>query len=283
MNLLRRHACLSAVVPWLGMAVAPAKATVPAVMLAQDASGLPDPAGFLVSEKLDGVRALWDGRHLRFRSGGLIAAPAWFTAVLPPVALDGELWAGRGGFERASGTARRAAPDDAAWRALRYMVFDRPGQPQPFAQRAASLRALADAMAVPFVQAVAQHTLPDAAALSRRLDAVVRAGGEGLMLHRAAAHWQRGRSGDLLKLKPWSDAEAEVIGHLPGRGRHAGRLGALRVRLADGRELRLGTGFSDAERESPPPPGTRVSFRHRGHTEDGLPRFASYWRVRGDD
>lgn len=286
MNLLRRHLGLCAATLLLptAPATAAASAAPPAAMLAQDAPPGLAPTGWLVSEKLDGVRALWDGRQLRFRSGGLVMAPAWFTSALPPVALDGELWAGRGGFEQAVGTVRRATPDDAAWRSLRYMVFDLPGDPRPFAERARALATLAEALRQPFVEAVPQAELPDAAALQRRLDAVLRQGGEGLMLHRASARWMPGRSASLLKLKPWADAEGVVVGHLPGRGRHEGRLGALRLRLVEGpgqgREFRLGTGFSDAERQSPPPLGSVVSFRHQGHTDDGLPRFASFWRVR---
>lgn len=286
MNLLRRHFALCAAALVLPGTAARASAP-PAVMLAQDAPPGLDPTGWLVSEKLDGVRALWDGRQLRFRSGGLVRAPSWFTAALPPVALDGELWAGRGGFEQAVGTVRRAVPDDAAWRSLRYKLFDLPGDPRPFAERAAALAALASSLRQPFVQAVAQRILPDAAALARELAALEAAGGEGLVLHRARARWIAGRSADLLKLKPWADAEGVVIAYLPGRGRHEGRLGALRLRLLDGpaqgREFRLGTGFSDAERNSPPPLGTVVSFRHQGHTDDGLPRFAHYWRVRQVD
>ncbi len=283
MNLLRRHLGLCAAALLLPAANARALAP-PALMLAQDAPPGLDPTGWLVSEKLDGVRALWDGRQLRFRSGGLVMAPAWCSDALPPVVLDGELWAGRGGFEQAVGTVRRATPDDAAWRSLRYQLFDLPGDPRPFAERAAALAALVSSLRRPFVQAVAQRSLPDAAALARELAAVEAAGGEGLMLHRAHARWVPGRSADLLKLKPWADAEGVVIAHLPGRGRHEGRLGALRLRLLDGpgqgREFRLGTGFSDAERTSPPPLGTVVSFRHQGRTDDGLPRFARYWRVR---
>jgi DNA ligase-1 len=283
MNLQRRHFCLAAATALTGLAIDSQAAPPPLMQAREAAAGAIDPTGFLVSEKLDGVRAHWDGRQLRFRGGGLIAAPAWFTAALPPQPLDGELWAGRGGFEQASGTSRRAAPDDAAWRALRYGLFDLPGDPRPFAERAQALAGLAARLQRPFVHAVAQQTLPDAAALARRLDEVLRAGGEGLMLHRAAAHWQPGRSADLLKLKPQADAEAVVLGHLPGRGRHEGRMGALRVQLPDGREFRLGTGFTDAEREAPPPVGTRVSFRYQGLTDDGLPRFARYWRVREAD
>jgi DNA ligase 1 len=283
MNLLRRRFCLGLAASGLPFTAPAWAAPPPALMRGGEAPEGLDPRGFLVSEKLDGVRAYWDGAQLRFRSGGLIAAPAWFTAALPPQRLDGELWAGRGGFEQASGTTRRARPDDAAWRGLRYALFDLPADPRPFAERARAMAALAASIDRPFVEAVPQETLPDAAALARRLAEVLRGGGEGLMLHRAAAHWQPGRSADLLKLKPFADAEAVVIGHLPGRGRHEGRLGALRVRLDDGRELRLGTGFSDAERAAPPPVGTRVSFTHRGFTDDGLPRFASFWRVRGEE
>ncbi|MCZ8112480.1 MAG: DNA ligase [Betaproteobacteria bacterium] len=283
MPLLRRHAILSLAALGLAPGLGARAASPLAPMLAQDAPPDIDPAGYLVSEKLDGVRALWDGTRLRFRSGTDIMAPAWFTAALPARPLDGELWLGRGGFEATVGTVRRATPDDAAWRGLRYALFDLPGDPRPFAQRAEALAALAASIRQPFVQAVAQRSLADAAALARELDAVVRSGGEGLMLHRAAATWRTGRSADLLKLKPWTDAEGVVVAHLPGRGRHEGRLGALRVRLPDGRSFRLGTGFSDAERASPPPVGSRVSFRHQGRTDDGLPRFASFWRVRGDE
>ncbi len=279
MNLLRRHLGLCAATLLLPTTRARALAP-PAAMLAQDAPRDIDPAGWLASEKLDGVRARWDGQQLRFRSGGLVMAPRWFTAALPPVALDGELWAGRRAFEQAVGTVRRATPDDAAWRSLRYALFDLPGDPRPFGERAQALARLAATLRQPFIDAVPQAALPDAAALSRRLEAVLRQGGEGLMLHRASARWRPGRSADLLKLKPWGDAEGVVVGHLPGRGRHEGRLGALRLRLADGQEFRLGTGFSDAERASPPPLGSVVSFRHQGHTDDGLPRFAHYWRVR---
>jgi DNA ligase-1 len=108
----------------------------------------------------------------------------------------------------------------------------------------------------------------------------VRDGGEGLMLHRADAPYITGRSDVLMKFKLWHDAEATVIAHLPGKGRHAGRLGALRVRAPDGREFSLGTGFSDAQRRDPPALGTVVSYRYRELTAKGMPRFASFWRVR---
>jgi DNA ligase-1 len=266
----------------LPMAVhAAARGGSPGVMLAIEAPAGIDPAGWLVSEKLDGVRALWNGRSLYFRSGLPIAAPAWFLDALPKgVMLDGELWIGRGRFEALSGAVRKAVPIDAEWRALSYQLFDLPGAPGPFSERASQLQALARQAGSPLLAAIPQQPLPDRAALQRRLDDVLRAGGEGLMLQRAEAPWRPGRSDQLLKLKPLHDAEATVIGHTAGQGRHAGRLGALRVRTDDGAEFLIGTGFSDAERERPPPLGSVVTFTHRGHTEGGVPRFASFLRVR---
>jgi DNA ligase 1 len=259
-----------------------AAASAAAPMLARNAPTGMDPRGWLVSEKLDGVRALWDGQRLRFRSGRDIAAPAWFTRDLPPHALDGELWLGRGRFQALSGTVRRLQPDEAAWRELRYALFDRPEPGVPFARRAARLAATVAQARLPHLLAVPQLALTDAAALQRKLDAVLRVGGEGLMLHRADALWMPGRSDALRKLKAQQDAEAVVVGHEPGQGRHLGRLGALRVQLEDGRILRLGAGFSDAERDRPPAIGQTVTFTFRGLTDSGLPRFASYLRLRDE-
>ena len=274
-----RRTCLTALAA-LGLPGLTRASTTNA-MLASDAVPRMDPRGWLVSEKLDGVRALWDGQRLRFRSGRGIVAPAWFTRQLPARPLDGELWLARGRFQALSGIARRHQPDDAAWQGLRYALFDLPESGVPFARRAARLAQVVAQAGLPHLMAVPQRELADPAALQRELDAVLRGGGEGLMLHRADALWTPGRSDALLKLKPLQDAEAMVVGHEPGQGKHLGRLGALRVRLADGRELRLGSGFSDAEREQPPAVGTRVTFTYRGLTDSGLPRFASYLRVRG--
>jgi DNA ligase-1 len=255
-------------------------AELPAILLANVYSGQVDVSRYLVSEKLDGVRALWDGEVLRFRSGRTINAPAWFVAGLPKQPLDGELWIGRGQFERVSGIVRQQVPDDAAWREVRYMIFELPGAPGSFAERAGQIRQLVGQTNVPWLFEIRQFFVPDRSILKKRLDEVVKAGGEGLMLHLAEAPYVTGRSDVLLKLKPWQDAEAEVIGQQPGKGRHAGRLGALRVRTPDGREFMLGTGFSDAQRQLPPAIGTTVTYRYRDLTASGLPRFASFLRIR---
>lgn len=260
---------------WAG----PARAAAPALLLAREWTPGDDPSGWLVSEKLDGVRALWDGQRLRFRSGRVVAAPEAWLAALPAVPLDGELWLGRGRFDELSGLARRSQPDAAAWAQVQYQVFELPGAAGPFGQRAQALQALVQRQVQPRLQAVAQQPVGSAAQLQQRLDAVVRQGGEGLMLHRADAAYTTGRSDVLRKFKPLHDAEAVVLAHQPGQGRLAGQMGALQVRTADGRVFDIGTGFDDATRAHPPAVGQRITFTHRGFTSQGLPRFASYLRV----
>jgi DNA ligase-1 len=277
---IHRRAWLVAALGLAAWQGAPALAAMPGIPLALDAPDNLQPAGYLVSEKYDGVRALWDGRQLRFRSGLPVPTPASFLRRLPPVPLDGELWLGRGQFEALSGLVRRLDAADSDWRDIRYMVFDMPWAEGGFARRHALLQALLLRQGDAGLEAVAQATVPDRAALLQRLDAVVRAGGEGLVLRRADAPYAAGRSAAMLKLKPLQDAEAVVLAHLPGRGRHAGRLGALQVRTDSGHVFAIGTGFSDAERDAPPAPGQRITFHHRGLTEAGVPRFASFLRVR---
>lgn len=254
----------------------------PAVTLANIYTAGRDPSGYYVSEKLDGVRGYWDGHHLLTRGGTEVHAPVWFTQGWPDYPLDGELWAGRGRFEVAAATVRSDIPDDAAWRGMRYMLFDLPAHPGPFRARVVALQAVVYGIDQPWVQMIPQVPATTAQALISRLHEVVRQGGEGVVLHRADAPYTAGRSDDLLKFKPYLDAEARVIAPIPGNGKYAGMMGALLVETEDGRRFKLGSGFSDRERSSPPSPGTWVTYRYRDLTSRGLPRFATYLRVRAD-
>lgn len=255
-------------------------AAPPPLLLADTYRQQVDVADYLVSEKLDGVRAYWDGKQLISRGGNVVKAPAWFVAALPARRLDGELWLGRGRFEEMSGIARREVADDADWKQVRYMLFELPETDGSFAQRADRLTEIAAQANVPWLQAVEQFRVADHRALMKRLAEVVKAGGEGLMMHRADARYETGRRDSLLKVKTWQDAEATVVAHLPGKGRFAGMLGALRVRADDGREFSIGTGFNEAQRRNPPPVGKIVTYRYRELTARGMPRFASFWRIR---
>ena len=279
---MHRRNCLAL----LALAAFPAlpalAADAPALLLAQVyRPGLPL-EDYWVSEKYDGVRGFWDGRTLRTRGGETVQAPAWFTAGWPEVPMDGELWAGRGRFSHAQSTTRQQQPGDVAWRQIRFMVFDLPGDKGTFDQRLPALNALVESLGQPWVQAVPQRRVANDAALQALLHRTVRAGGEGLMLHRGASLYRAGRSDDLIKVKTHEDTEARVVAHLPGKGRHAGRLGALLVETPSGQRFRLGAGFSDADRERPPPVGSWVTYRFRGTHDGGLPRFASFVRERED-
>jgi DNA ligase 1 len=248
------------------------------VLLAHNAPKGIDPAGYLVSEKLDGVRALWDGKQLRFRSGRTVAAPAWFTAKLPSEPLDGELWLARGQFDALSGMVRKDRPSDADWQQINYMLFELPAGSGTFEERAEQLQTIVRTTAWPQLQAVAQLKVANHAALQAKLKAIHAAGGEGLVLHLASAAVTTGRSDVLLKLKAVQDAEAVVTGHVPGKGKYQGMLGALEVETAEGQRFKLGTGLRDAQRHHPPVIGSTVTYSYRDVTPSGKPRFAAFLR-----
>jgi len=237
-------------------------------------------SAYWVSEKLDGVRGYWDGTALWTRGGTRIAVPASFTAGWPRVPLDGELWAGRGRFALASSIVRRSDADEQAWQALRFCIFDLPAEPGPFDARLTKLRALFAQGLPTTLMLVEQFRVATPAALRARRDAIVAQGGEGLMLHRGDALYRTGRSGDLLKYKPYDDAEAVVVGYVPGRGKYEGMVGALEVERTDGLRFRIGSGLSDELRRKPPPLGSLITYRYQGETAQGLPRFARFVRVR---
>ena len=237
---------------------------------------------FLVSEKLDGVRARWDGRSLWTRGGARIAAPAAFTRGWPTDPMDGELWIARGRFDEVSATVRRVRADPQAWRRVRFMAFDLPANPRPFAERVVRMRVLIAGADNPQLAMIPQRRFGTAAEVDAELARVVAGGGEGLMPHRRNALYRAGRSEDLLKYKPHQDAEAQVVAHLPGKGKYQGMMGALQVRTPEGRRFRIGTGFTDAQRAAPPPLGAWVTYRYTGLTSTGLPRFARFVRLRDD-
>lgn len=237
-------------------------------------------ADYWLSEKLDGVRAYWDGSQLWSRGGHVYAAPDWFTEQFPAQPLDGELWNGRGRFAELSGVVRKAQPVAREWREVQFHVFDLPVPDVPFDERYRDLAAIVEASESPYMVLVEQYPIESHRELMSELKRVVAAGGEGLMLKRKASRYLAGRSDDLLKVKTHADAEATVVAVLPGKGKYLGMMGALEVRLEDGREFRIGTGFTDEDRLHPPKPGTIITFRYRGLTVTGLPRFASFLRVR---
>lgn len=259
-------------------AKADAAANAPPLLLAETWSPAADPAGWWVSEKLDGVRAYWDGKTFTSRLGNPFHAPDWFTEGLPDSPLDGELWIGRKQFQRTVAVVRRQDKPD-IWNEVRFVVFDAPDAPGPFEARLEHLKT-AVLPAAKFASVLDHVLCRGVDHLKSELARVEALGGEGLMLRKPGSNYEAGRSSTLLKVKSFQDAEAVVIGHEPGKGRHKGRLGAVLVRLADGTTFAVGSGFTDAERESPPEVGAVVTFRYQELSDGGVPRFPTYVGVR---
>lgn len=264
-----------------GSSSAASSGVAPKVLLAQRWDSVQDVRGWWISEKLDGVRAYWDGERFISRQGNVYWAPAWFIEGLPAEPLDGELWVGRKRFQQTVSIVRRQDESD-QWKDVRYLVFDAPDCEGAFEARVEHLEQLFTDNAPPYALLVAQQRCRDLDHLREELARVEGLGGEGLMLRQPGSRYVAGRSTTLLKVKSFHDAEARVVDHLPGTGKHSGRLGALRVELPDGTLFSVGTGFSDAEREDPPAIGSLITFRYQELTDGGVPRFPSFVGARHD-
>ncbi|MCK6591983.1 MAG: DNA ligase [Polyangiaceae bacterium] len=273
-------------------ASAPAKATSssskakadqdgPPILLANPWDNDQDLTGWWMSEKLDGVRAYWDGKAFLSRLGNRYYAPDWFTKNLPDFPLDGELWGGRKKFQRTVSIVRRQDQSD-LWKEIAFLVFDAPARDEPFEDRLELCRRALDERRPDYAKFHEHQACKGLGHLREELARVEALGGEGLMLRKPGSRYEVGRSSTLLKVKSFFDAEALVVDHLPGTGKHEGRLGALLTELADGTRFSIGTGFSDKERKSPPKLGSVVTFRYQELSDGGVPRFPSYVGVRDD-
>jgi DNA ligase-1 len=252
--------------------------TAPPLLLAHSWTNDVDLAGWWMSEKLDGVRAYWDGKQFISRQGNLFHAPDWFIEHLPSTPLDGELWLDRKAFQRTVSIVRRQDKSD-HWREISFLVFDAPQAGGAFEDRVKFLRDCLAKCKGKNVKLHSHELCRDVDHLRTELARVEALGGEGLMLREPGSKYESGRSTTLLKVKSFHDAEARVLEHLPGEGRHKGRLGALFVQLADGTKFSVGTGFSDAQRASPPAVGSTITFRYQELTDRGVPRFPSFVRA----
>jgi DNA ligase-1 len=160
------------------------------------------------------------------------------------------------------------------------------------------------------IRPVEQVQLPFSSAAAEdmvfeELDYLTSEGAEGIMLRHPDSVWSPHRSHQLVKLKKLLDAEAVVTGYTAGRkttlgSKLLGKMGAL-VTEYSGKRLEL-SGFTDAERsfedgdasrwamahpgeevpetvENPHfPRGSKVTFRYRELSKDGIPIEARYWR-----
>lgn len=241
-----------------------------------------DPTGWWISEKYDGLRCCWDHEHRSFqsRTGNTFAVPKAFTAKLPELPLDGELWIARGEFDRTSSIVRSAG--DKGWADVTFMLFDIPmREAGSFEERHEVLLHLASLGLGSQVRVVTQTKCTGRSMLETMMDRVVENGGEGLMLRKPGSLYEHRRSTTLLKYKRKLDGEAVVIGHQPGEGHCSGTMGALHCALPNGIKFKVGTGFSEKDRKNPPPIGCTITFQYTGLTKTGKPRGpAVFVRIR---
>ena len=258
-----------------------AEETSPKPMLAHKWEPGMNVSGWLMSEKFDGVRAYWDGKWLSSRSGLIFHSPLWFTEGFPSFALDGELWVGRGRFSDTLSIVRKKKPHE-DWANIRYMIFDTPETSGGFEQRMRVAQEWFKRHPSLFAVVIEQETCRDEKHLQQRLKEIESLNGEGIILRKPDSSYVNRRSNAMLKVKSFSESEAVVVEHIPGSGRNKGRLGSVLVELSNGKRFAIGSGFSDYNRNNPPPIGSLITFKHYGFTESGIPRFASFKAVRAD-
>ncbi len=233
-------------------------------------------AGWLASEKLDGVRGYWNGSHLLSRQGNRFPAPSSFVADFPDFALDGELYIGRHRFAQTSGKVRSGED----WSDIKYHVFDVPNAQGGLLERLEVLEKWLLEHPNPHIVVVKQtpvKSIDEAQIMRTEIDKL---GGEGIILREPNAPYLPTRTETMLKLKTFFDAECVVRQHIEGKGKFLGKLGAVVCELSDGSMIKIGSGFSNLERENPPPIGSTITYRYNGFTKNGKPRFARFWRIR---
>lgn len=253
--------------------------TAPAIQLATKYNLKYNINQYWISEKLDGIRGYWNGRELLTKNGNKLNAPVWFTSKWPNQTIEGELWAGRNTFEQVASCVKKKKSDD-CWNKIRFMIFDLPQNKEKFSIRINKIKQLVKQVNSTYFQVIKQFKLPTINALNEKLKSIVQQKGEGLMLHYQNAYYTAGRSHNIMKLKPYQDAEGIVIKHFKGKGKYQNMLGAIQIKTKKGITFKIGSGFSDKEREFPPPLGSTVTFKYIGKTQRGVPKFASFLRIK---
>lgn len=280
----RKLICLSEIAPRKRMRDLPEKDKIPShitLMLAKNHKN-EDPTGWWISEKLDGVRCYWNGFTFMSRQGKHYTAPDFFVANLPSnMSLDGELWLGRKMFQECVSIARctdNGKNDMDRWHRMKYMVFDVPSLDLPFEDRIGFLYCLVKNTQNPYLNVVEQIRCESLQHMCNELEKVENKGGEGIMLRKPGSFYQGQRSNTLLKVKNFLDDEATVIGYEEGKGKYTGSIGALKVKGPRGRHFKIGSGLTDLDRRNPPPIGTKITYRYQELSNDGVPRFPTYYR-----
>ena len=237
-------------------------------MLANKYNGQ-EPSNYYISEKLDGMRAIYDGYTNTFisRNNKPINAPLFFTQYFPrDIILDGELFISRKNF-KGTGIFRKKIPVESEWKKGVYMVFDTPLIVQPFEERYENMKLLLKD--IPYLKVVEQIKVKNIDHMYKFHNKLVEEGAEGSMLREKGSYYENKRSNTLLKIKDFFDDEVVVNSVELGENRLSGVLGALYVKWLNPKmgtsEFKVGSGFNDDERKNYKklyPKGTIITIKY---------------------
>ena len=256
------------------------------------------PDGWWASEKLDGIRALWNGKEFLSRGSAAGAAkvfsyvPQWFLDEMPKgVALDGEMWMGRGKFQEVSsisnlkpGRSRSKEQIDDLWKKVKYMIFDSPSIPGLYEERMGSIQDIINTACgsnpqCPLKWVKTVQITRGEKQLSKMFEKISSVGGEGLMLRAPKTPYIPKRTNLLLKIKIQEDAEGLVVGYTPGTGKYEGMVGSLDcILLENGKKTEIafnvGTGLTDEMRKNIREPGHKYEILCDNPTDN----WCSFWK-----
>lgn len=232
-------------------------------------------SGWVMSEKLDGVRAYWNGKNLISRGGKIIQAPKWFTREYPPFEVDGELWTKRGDFENITSIVIDQTPS-IHWREVKHYIFEVPQAKGNLTVRLGKVKPYESSHLI----IIPQIKIRDKKHLKAFLEEVEQKGGEGVVVRDPTALYIDKRTSKALKVKSFHDAECKVTGYTNGKGKYKGLVGAIKCKMENATVFKIGSGLTDDFRNNPPQIGTIVTFKYQSFTKYGKPRFPVFLRVR---
>jgi len=236
-------------------------------------------SGWVMSEKLDGIRGYWDGKHLLTKQGHIINAPKWFLKNYPPFAIDGELWTKRGDFENISSIVRKKIPSN-KWKNIKHYIFDVPNAKGDLFDRLNKLKNYLKTHKNTPIIIIPQIKIKNKQQMLKFLKNIEKKGGEGVVVRNPKIPYQRKRSNQILKVKSFFDKECKVIGYTNGKGKYKNLIGALKCELKNGIIFKIGSGLSIKERKYPPQIGDIITFKYKELTKNQKPRFPIFLRVR---
>jgi len=233
-------------------------------------------SGWLMSEKLDGIRGYWDGEKFYSKNGNPIHPPLWFTANFPPFPLDGELWSKRDDFETIQATVLDLIPSK-NWETITYNIFEVPEAKGDFLMRLQKAKEWFEQNPNKHANFIEQIVCKDEEHLQNYLKEIRALKGEGVIVKNGTEPYHTGESPHTLKVKKVEDMEGIVIGYNYNK---EGKFKSLKLKLDNGVIFNLGGGFKDIERLNPPKIGEIITFKYYGFTKNKVPKFASFLRVR---